>query len=91
MNFISEAQYNNLIKGIGLTYISPSNVSYSTLYGDQSGSNMAVSSSTSGYERNLKSKTLVGTINCKLYNVNNPSDVIVLTNGTYKLVFVEFD
>ena len=38
---------------------------------------------------NLKIITIVGNVNCKLYNQNNPSDVIALSNGTYKLIFRE--
>lgn len=93
MNFLTSAQENNLIKGIGIDYKSPTGVLYSTLYGDQTGSLMNVSSSTSGieYGGGLKIKTLVGTANCKLYNENNRSDVILLTNVTYKLIFRQFE
>lgn len=54
---------------------------------------MTVTSSTSGIEAggSLKIQTIVGTVNCKFYNENDPTDIIVLTNGKYKLIFREFD
>ena len=90
-NFITSIQENNLVKGINVSYTSPSDVNYSTLKGDQTGSTMTVTSSTTGIESggNLKIITIVGNVNCKLYNQNNPSDVIALSNGTYKLIFRE--
>lgn len=90
-NFITSTQESNLVKGINVNYTSPTNVNYSTLNGDQTGSTMTVTSSTTALEPGgyLKIITIVGTVNCKLYNENNPSDIIVLTNGTYKLIFRE--
>jgi hypothetical protein len=90
-NFITSTQESNLVKGINVNYTSPSDVTYSTLDGDQTGSTMTVTSSTTGIEPggNLKIITIVGTVSCKLYNSSNPSDVIVLSNGTYKLIFRE--
>ena len=39
----------------------------------------------------FQTQTITGSVNCKLYNENDVNDVIVLTNGTFKLVFQEFD
>jgi hypothetical protein len=90
-NFITSTQETNLVKGINVNYTSPSNVYYSTLNGDQTGSTMTVTSSTTGIEAggNLKIITIVGIVSCKLYNSTNPADIITLSNGTYKLIFRE--
>jgi hypothetical protein len=90
-NFITSAQEDNLIKGIDVSYTSPSDVTYSTLNGSQTGSTMTVTSSATGLEAggSLKIITIIGTVTCKLYNIDNPTDVILLTNGTYKLIFRE--
>jgi hypothetical protein len=91
INFITSAQANNLVKGIDVSYSTPTGINYSTLNGNQTGSTMTVTSSTKGveYGGNLKIITIVGTVSCKLYNVNNPADIIVLSNGSYKLIFRE--
>ncbi|WP_310554499.1 hypothetical protein [Flavobacterium sp.] len=90
-NFITNTENSNNIKGIDVSYQSPNGVRYSTLSGSQTGSIMAVLSSVAGIESGgfLKTQTVTGTVSCKLYNENDASDVIVLTNGTYKLVFRE--
>jgi len=76
-----------------VNYSNVNGTRYSSMYGDQTGSTMTVISSTAGTATgtNLKTRTIVGTVNCKLYNEVDPTDVITLTNGKYKLVFEEFD
>lgn len=90
-NFITSTQLDNLVKGIDVSYSNPNGINYSTLNGNQSGSTMTVTSSTTGIENggNLKIITIVGTVSCKLYNEDNPADIIVLSNGNYKLIFRE--
>lgn len=90
-NFITSAENGSLLKGIDVSYSTTSGVNYSTLGGSQTGSTMTVTSSKTGVEvvGGLKIITIVGTVNCKLYNYDDPSDVIVLTNGSYKLIFRE--
>lgn len=92
-NFITSAQEYDLVKGIHVSYQSPSGVTYTSLSGDQTGSTMTVTSSVSGIEEggSLKIQTVVGTVSCKLYNEDNASDVITLTNGSYRLIFREFN
>lgn len=90
-NFITSDQEDDLIKGIDVSYTNQSNENFSTLYGNQTGSTMTVLSSVSGVEplTGLKIITIVGTVSCKLYNENLPTNVIVLSNGTYKLILRE--
>jgi hypothetical protein len=92
-NFITSQQDSDRVKGISVSYASPNNVRYSTMNGSQSGSTINITSSLSGNEKdtNFKIQTLVGTVTCKLYNENDASDVISLTNGKFKLVLREFD
>ncbi|MEW5676741.1 hypothetical protein ABGT15_10540 [Flavobacterium enshiense] len=90
-NFVTMAQENDGVKGVYVHYESTDGTRYSSLSGDQTGSTVAYTSSTSGTEGGLKTQTVTGTVSCKLYNESNPSDVIVLTNGQYKLNYIEFD
>lgn len=90
-NFLNDTQANNHEKGITCTYIKQDGTIYSTQYGTQTGSTMTVTSSVSGKDGNFKTKKLKGTITCKLYNEMDPTDVITLTNGTYKLTFQEYN
>lgn len=64
---------------------------YSTLEGSQTGSLITILSSTKGIEAGgtLKIQTIVGKINCKLYNQDNPLDILTLTSGEFKLIFRE--
>lgn len=92
-NFLTSAQLSSLTKGLDVSYRSPNDVQYSSLQGSQVGSNISITSVTNGFApgTNLKAVTLVGTVNCKLYNYNNVSDVITLTNGKFKLVFKQLN
>ncbi len=92
-NFITSDQNYDKVKGITVDYQSPEGTLYSTEYGSQSGSTMTVTSATDGIEEggSLQTETIVGTVNCKLYNSSNPSDVITLTNGQFKLIFKEYN
>jgi len=90
-NFITESQETNNVKGIDVQYTSIDNKTYSTLNGSQTGSSMTVLSSKQGIDNGgvLKIQTIIAKINCKLYNDANPSDVITLTDGQFKLIFRE--
>lgn len=90
-NFITEIQETNNVKGIDVQYTTIDNKTYSTLSGSQSGSTVEVLSSKQGIDNGgvLKVQTIIAKINCKLYNDANPSDVITLTNGQFKLIFRE--
>lgn len=92
-NFLTEAQYDNLEVGISLEYYALDGTRYSTFKGPQTGSVMTVTSSTTGTEGagGLQIQTIVGTVNCKFYNTTDPTDVVVLTNGKYKLIFREYN
>lgn len=90
-NFITMDEENDGVKGIYVNYESANGTRYSSLSGNQAGSAINFTSSTSGMEGMLKIQTITGTVNCKLYNESNPSDVIVLTGGQYKVVLREFD
>lgn len=92
-NFLTYAQLKNWEKGMDITYRTPEGKVYSSLYGDQTGSSMTIKSSESGeddyYFYTLKYMTFTGTVNCKLYNEEDVSDVIILKDGIYKLRFMQ--
>lgn len=90
-NFITETEDNNYVKGISCSYVTADGTYYTTKKGVQTGSSMTVTSSVSGTSNGYKTKTIKGTITCKLYNEMDPSDVITLTNGSYKLYFGEYN
>ena len=65
---------------------------YNTKRGGQAGSTFTVAGSSEAEDNTgLQTKTVWGTVSCKLYNIDNPDDVINLTNGTYKITLVEFN
>ena len=87
-NFINNEQEDNDELGIEVSFTDNNDVSYSTLNGDQTGSVMTVLTSVSGTDvGGYKIQTITGTVNCKLYNFDDPSDVKVLTDGKFKLIF----
>lgn len=90
-NFLTSEQENSKDKGVEFTYKSSSDVLYSTLFGSQSGSAITYSSVVLGSELNLKTQTIIGTLNCKLYSELNPTDVITVTNGKFKFIYNEFN
>ncbi|WP_047549115.1 hypothetical protein [Psychroserpens sp. Hel_I_66] len=69
---------------------STSETSYSTLGGDQAGSNFQITSSIEdniifGAQTLQIQQLLEGNFSMKLYNVDDPSDVIEITEGQFKL------
>jgi hypothetical protein len=91
-NFITSSQYESLTKGISVMYTNAAGVVYSTLKGDQTTSLISYTSAVSGIgQNNMQQQLITGALNCKLYNENDPTDVLTLTNGTFKLYFREYD
>jgi hypothetical protein len=93
-NFITSAQESSLIKGISVNYTPTAGGStYSTKNGSQSGSTITYTSITTGTNSNTGEKivTITGTLNCKLYDSNVVPEVKTLTNGSFKLIFNEFN
>lgn len=91
-NFLTATQEANLVKGISLAYTDSAGEMYSTLGGSQTGSTIAYTSTTQGTGiSGDKTVTIVGTVNCKFYNLNDVTDVKILTNGSFKLTFHEFN
>lgn len=89
-NFITTAQSASLIKGVSVTYTGENNVVYTSLAGQQASSQINFTSSVdgiNGFDKQIH--TVTGTVTCKLYNQANLSDIIELTNGSFKLTFEE--
>ncbi|MVO09845.1 hypothetical protein GOQ30_11805 [Flavobacterium sp. TP390] len=92
VNFITYEQDNNLVKGVSVTYKNANGDLYTTLAGSQDNSAIMYNTGVAGTnDFGFQTQTITGSVNCKLYNENDVNDVIVLTNGTFKLVFQEFD
>jgi hypothetical protein len=88
-NYLTDAQYQNNERGIDVQYEDAGGNFYNTTYGSQTGSSFNVASKTEGTDGGLKTITIKGTFSCKLYNSNDPTDVINITNGSYKLIVRE--
>lgn len=90
-NFITSDQNNLRVKGISVSYNTPTD-NYSTLFGSQAGSTMTITSSTSGIEEGgtAKTQTFTGTFNCKLYNFEQ-TDMITVTGGQFKIIVKEYE
>lgn len=93
VTYLTSAQNDNHEKGVDIEYESETGATYSTMAGSQAGSTFTISSSVAGIEDGgtLHTQTIIGTYSCKLYNWDNPTDIISITNGTYKVILREFD
>lgn len=89
-NFLTDAQIDGNVRGVEIVYEKNGSTYYSGA-GSQAGSVFAISNSSQGIEDggSLKIKTVEGTFNCKLYNGDDPTDVVTITNGSYKVVLRE--
>ncbi len=85
-NFLTDNQSDNYSPGVTVDFRDAQGKFYSTIYGSQSGSSVAVTGSSQAVEMGIKTKTVWGTFSCKMYNENNPADVKQITNGTFKVV-----
>lgn len=90
-NFITYDDDMNWIKGVSLTYVDQDENYYTTLAGSQTGSRISYATKTNAVDGVFQTVILTGSVSCKLYNSNNPTDVKVITNGTFKLIFVEYN
>jgi len=92
-NYITSEQEENRVKGVDVSYESEDGKNYSTLEGSQTGSTFTIATSEKGTEAvsGLKTQTITGTFSCKLYNYDNPAEIITITGGTYKVIVREFD
>ncbi len=93
-NYLTNQQMNDdYLKGVSIQYESPTGVFYESIYGSQAGSTFTVSSKVEGIDAatGLQTITITGTYSCKLYNSDDITDVINITNGTYKIVNYEYN
>ena len=93
-NYLTEDESNNLyLKGVDIQYENEAGVFYNTMYGSQAGSTFTVTSSSEGIEEGgtLQTKTISGTYSCKLYNSNDRTDFLTVTNGSYKVIIREYN
>lgn len=88
-NYITFAQDDALTKGVDLGYQESEGVNYSTMGGSQTGSTFVITDSSEGMDGPYPIKTVSGTFSCKLYNQDDNTDVINVTNGTFKIVMTD--
>lgn len=90
-NFLNYDQDDAHNPGLEITYEAQDGTFYSSKGGSQTGSTLSVSNYTQGTTGNgAKTMTVKGTFSCKLYNDENPNDVIEVTNGKFKMILSEF-
>ncbi|RZJ69985.1 hypothetical protein [Flavobacterium sp.] len=90
-NFLTQAQDDNHMPGIEIGYEAANGNYYSSKEGIQTGSALSVSNYSPGTTAGTKTMTVTGTFSCKLYNDEDPTDVIDVTNGKFKLILSEFN
>ena len=89
-NFLTYAQNNDQhLKGVSVGYKQEEGMYYYSDGGSQAGSTFTITSSSQGEEMGVKTKTIVGTFSCKLYNQDDATDVINISNGSFKVVVTE--
>lgn len=89
-NFLTVAQDDAHNPGLDIAFESADGTYYSSKEGSQTGSALSVTNYTQGTSNGLKTMTVTGTFSCKLYNTNDVTDVIVVTDGKFKLILSEF-
>ncbi len=63
---------------------------YHSSLGSQAGSSFIVTSTSEATVGDIKTKTVYGTLNCKVYRESDESQIMTITNGRVKLVLKEF-
>ncbi|HEY0047258.1 MAG TPA: hypothetical protein VGB44_11155 [Flavobacterium sp.] len=91
-NFLTAAQDDAHMQGLTIDFKAADGTHYSTMNGSQTGSSITVDGSTQGSTAvgAQKTKTVWGTFTCKLYNDDDPTDVIVVTDGKFKIILSEY-
>jgi hypothetical protein len=89
-NFLTVAQDDAHNPGLDIAFEKEDGTYYSSKDGSQTGSALSVTNYTQNTTNGVKTMTVVGTFSCKLYNTDDPTDVIVVTDGSFKLILSEF-
>lgn len=90
-NFLTPAQDDAHTPGLDVTFKAQDGTFYTSKGGAQNGSTLSVTDYTQGMSGANKTMTIKGTFSCKLYNDEDPSDVIQVTEGKFKLILSEFE
>ena len=88
-NYINSAQGDAYVKGVSVAYTISEGNTYSSLGGSQTGSTFVITDTSEGMDGPYETKTVTGTFSCKLYKQNDATDVINVTNGTFKIVMTD--
>jgi len=89
-NFLTDTQDEAHMPGLEISFKAQDGTFYTSKVGSQGGSTLAVGGSTEATTSGQKLKTVWGTFSCKLYNTDDLTDVILVTDGTYKIILSEF-
>jgi hypothetical protein len=91
-NFLTDAQNQAHVAGLEIVYKSADGTIYASTGGSQSGSSLSVNGSTPGGSAadGTQNVTILGTFSCKLYNTDDATDVINVTDGTFKIILQEY-
>ena len=88
-NYINFAQDDAYTKGVDIGYQATDELYYSSMGGSQSGSTFVITGASEGTDGPYETKIVTGTFSCKLYNQDDNTDVINITNGTFKIVMTD--
>ena len=89
-NFLNAAEsVGGEVKGVRITYEDNAGDIYSSTGGNQNGSSFTVINATQGDVNGVKTKTILGTVSCKVYKVGDASIFKTITNGSFKIVVRE--
>ncbi|MES2811191.1 MAG: hypothetical protein V4670_01865 [Bacteroidota bacterium] len=86
-NFTSNNYPNQT--GISVNYTDINGNYYTSNEGEQDNSLINYTSTTESTLNGYKRVVIEGTVNCKLYNILDTSQILNLTNGKFKLIFEE--
>ena len=87
-NYLSYEQEGAHMPGISVQFKDANGEFYNSVYGSQSGSTLIITGSTEEVSLGQKIKTIWGTFSCKVYKDDNPSVMVQITNGTFKIMLV---
>ncbi len=89
-NYLTNAQDDNHLPGLDISYESADGTYYSTRDGVQTGSTLTIDGSSEEIQNGQQLKTVWGKFTCKLYNQDDPTDMIQVTEGKFKLILTDF-
>jgi hypothetical protein len=91
-NFLNAVQSSGHTKGIEVYYKDSSDNYFYSTYGSQAGSSISITSATQSTEAGSGRKTMIvtGTVSCKVYEFDNPTNYHTISGAQFKLIYRQF-